>query len=160
MFASKGTFSPRLFHFLGIDFEKVQSEEVRRNIHVKIMPIICVCSCSKLWLKRFNSINWVCHILNFFFAFSMLHVQSMLPPSFLLSSLPISSRLVSSPVALTHSPCLLFALSSSPSGGRHLGHLRYTLTTLQDRVAPDRREVAHKMAQVSECHRSNLLYSI
>ena len=28
MFASKGTFSPRLFHFLGIDFEKVQSEEV------------------------------------------------------------------------------------------------------------------------------------
>lgn len=92
----------------------------------------------------------------------MLNVQSMLPRSFLLSSLPISSRLVSSPVALTHSSYLLLALSlpSSPSGGRHLGHLRYTLKTLQDRVAPDRREVAHKMAQVSECHHSDLLYSI
>ena len=30
MFASKGTFSPRLFRFLGIDFEKVQSEEVKQ----------------------------------------------------------------------------------------------------------------------------------
>jgi hypothetical protein len=29
MFASKGTFSPRLFNFLGIDFQKVQSEEVK-----------------------------------------------------------------------------------------------------------------------------------
>jgi hypothetical protein len=38
MFASKGTFSPRLFNFLGIDFQKVQSEEVKNVLLLYLSP--------------------------------------------------------------------------------------------------------------------------
>ena len=44
MFASKGTFSPRLFSFLGIDFEKVQSEEVSEvfaTIFIRFSNVFC-----------------------------------------------------------------------------------------------------------------------
>jgi hypothetical protein len=53
MFASKSTFSPRLFRFLGIDFEKVQSEEVYLYLYIYIyiaIMIICIYGFAYLYI--------------------------------------------------------------------------------------------------------------
>lgn len=56
MFASKGTFSPRLFSFLGIDFEKVQSEEVNKSfaiIFLFSMPALLLHTILEFYLSTY-----------------------------------------------------------------------------------------------------------